>query len=248
MSENVSSKIEQLFNTAAEALENLVRNIEGVGGMAPGHFIATTAEDLKRDRYIEMWWQGRLIDVPVSDIDLFIADKVAFLARYYGITEQVSSEFIEHILDSPDLIVNYKHERGRGVARGVIHIECNYPECRMKEYIYFSTPEEMLSAKRRSNNEIWYCHHHWQPAFEQEGALADYMVQYLYKIGQEPGILMKDIGGNRKELDFLQEIGLIKISKRLLKNNVTRAHYHYLTEDGVKVVNKMNAIAESAVE
>lgn len=221
------TQIEILFENASQAMADLVHGLEELGVWPTSGWIYELEQ---ATQYVEVNWRGLNLNVPTYYLEFWPRRLPMFLAQVYECDEQAALEFVRRIEDT-----------GGTVRDAQMTVECNYPGCRNEKTIPFKSPDEMLEAKERANNEVWYCHHHRRLAWERHRDLPDYMLDMMAKIKQEPGINMTNVGGSRNELDFLQSIGLIKIEIHTNGHGKRITYQHFLTEAGVELFAPVDA-------
>lgn len=176
----------------------------------PGNIIAlalssVTALETEPFRF---YWCGHLLECPLTDLGQLPTILPALLARAYGVTEQDAREFLSFFGETEPLFHNETGQPSFGVF-----VSCNHPGCRMRTSVRFSTPPEMLEAKSRAVRTIWFCHHHLKVAWENEGALPDFLLTILSRVQQQPGISLSASGANHRDIDFLERIGLLRSTR-----------------------------------
>lgn len=150
--------------------------------------------DSNGKRYVDSLWDGRYTPMDVDKLDFVNSSRIAY-ADQLGVSEQA--------------VIRFEKMKAKNTGRLSVSVPCNHKNCQMTKGIAFDNPATMLAAERQSSTEIWYCRHHRETAFLNEGALADEQVSILQQIANTPGITLKAAGGKREDVEFLELIGLI---------------------------------------
>jgi hypothetical protein len=220
-----AEELHRLFDSARDSIVALLVFARKAGVMLEDQYLPITLNSLLRDgdgkRTINTWWNGRLVSIDVDKLDTANASRLA-LAEQHGVSEQIFLRYEQRIA---------------GQYGTYVHIPCNHRGCSISKNIGFRNPIEMLEAERRASNELWYCHHHREEAFLQEGALPDDLFPVLERISYSPGLTQKNTGAKRDDIQFLESVGLVTVEKvthgtRLLCYQIT------LTDDGQRVLDR----------
>lgn len=174
-------------------------------------------------RFVKVWWNGDITSIDIDNLDATNAARLA-LASQFGVSEQTIIRF----------------EKLKGGANGLgagIHVPCNHPGCSMSKSIWFKTPVEMNEAEQRASTEIWYCHHHREVAFSDEGALSDELLPVLQRISRSPGLTQTATGAKRDEIAFLEAAGLIRVDQ-ITHGNRLLCYQIFITETGQGILVK----------
>jgi hypothetical protein len=175
-------ELHRLFDNAQDSLVALLVFARKTGVMLEEQCFPITLNSLLRDgdgkRTINAWWNGRLVSIDVDSLDTANASRLA-LAEQYGVSEQVFLRYEQRIASQYGTYV---------------YVPCNHRGCSMNKNVGFHNPIEMLEAERRAANELWYCHHHREPAFVEDGVLSDEFFPVLERIRHSPGCTQKDTG------------------------------------------------------
>lgn len=228
-----AAELHRLFDSARDSLLALMIFARRAGvalesGCYPNLSVALNSlfPDEHGKRTVWTQWNGGLVEIDVDKIDTVNASRLA-LAEQFGVSEQVFLRYERRI---------------KGQYGACVHVPCNHHGCSMTRTIGFSGPAEMVEAERRASKEIWYCHHHREAAFEQEGALSDELLPVLQKIRQTPGLTQKDTGAKRDDILFLDAAGLITVD-RITHGTRLLCYRISLTDAGDKALDKLLAMS-----
>jgi hypothetical protein len=227
-----SEELDKRMTNAYESLINFLVAAKRVCNIDTGVYMRTLSllmADNNGNRYIKT----RVDKINVADLDGLREKRKAYALKY-GIPEEVVLRF-EKARTSPEY--------------SKTSVQCRHPGCSVSKYLGFSNPVEMLEAEEKAESEIWYCHHHREDAFENEGALSDDLIQALQRINDAPGLTISATGAKRDEISFLEIINLIRIEK-LNFNNRGAAYRVFITDDGLDVLRMLSkhSLTESAGE
>jgi len=159
----------------------------------------------------------------VDNLDLVNATRLAY-ANQLGVSEQAVIRF-------------EKMGAAAGGFGRFVNLNCNHPGCSMSKGVDFNNPAEMLEAEQRASKEIWYCQHHREIAFSNEGTLSDELLPVLQLIAQSPGLTQKAAGAKRGDIAFLEIVGLVRVD-HLNHGNRVLCYQIFLTEAGQGVLDK----------
>jgi hypothetical protein len=224
-----SEEMHRLFDNARESIIALMAFAYRVGVDLPGDQVLEATLSVLvprtagRAREVSVQSNGERINIDIDSLDSQGSVRQA-VAMQYGVSEQTLLQFERRMSSC-----------AHGVQAGTANVPCNHPACRMTKGVYFSTPAGMIEADRRSINEIWYCHHHREEAFKNEGALADELFVVLQTINQNPGLTQKETGSNREDLAFLESLGLIVVKTVAHRGRVLRYEIS-LSSSGLSLV------------
>lgn len=174
-------------------------------------------------RFVDGVWNGKHAPIDVDHLDLVNAARLAY-ADQLGVSEQAVIRFEKAKVDA----------NGCGPQ---VRVHCNHPGCSMSKIDVFKTPVEMIEAEHRASKEIWYCHHHREVAFSNEGAISDELLSALQRIAQSPGLTQKATGVKKEELAFLGAVGLVRIDQVRLGNRVI-CYQIFITEAGASLLQR----------
>lgn len=229
----VPSKTEEmhrLFDNACDSLLALLAFCKKIGVTTEDdQYIMIVLNSMLRDendkRFVDGLWNGTYTPTDVDNLDLLNATRLAY-ANQLGVSEQAVIRF----------------EKMRADAGGFsrfINVHCNHPGCSMSKGVGFNNPAEMLEAERRASKEIWYCHHHREIAFLNEGAISDELLPVLLRIVQSPGLTQKATGAKREDIAFLETTGLVRVDQ-IRHGNRTLCYQIAITEAGQEFLCKLS--------
>lgn len=222
-----AAELHCLFDNARDSILALLAFARKTGVLLEDLHHLTILNSLLRDdagkRTIKTWCNGKLVSIDVDDLDAADAARLA-LAEQCGVSEQELLRFEQRMADP---------------YGACLRVPCNHQGCSMTKAVSFGNPAEMLDAERQTANEIWYCRYHREAAFLQGGIISDEFLPVLERIRQSPGLVQKDTGAKRDDIQFLQSVGLLTVEKvtygtRLLCYQIT------LTDEGHAMLDKLS--------
>jgi len=133
----------------------------------------------------------------LEDLRVWLKNPVALLAKSHGVDEESFKRWD-------------KAQDGHG--KGYVTMGCNHPGCKMTTSIYFDSPVSMLEAESQAASGIWYCRHHEEIAWKTDMVISDDLVTVLQRIEERPGCSKTGSGAKTKDMEFLERMGLLRIS------------------------------------
>lgn len=232
------SKTEEMHRLFDDACNSLIAalvfckkiGVTTLDGQYPmdGHHALLALNSMLRNkdgkRFVQGVRNGNCTPIDVDDLDLVNAVRLAY-ANHLGVPEQTVIRFEKTGADT------YGFER-------LIKVHCNHPGCSASKGIGFDNPTEMLKAEQRAAKEIWYCHHHREFAFANEGAISDELLPVLQRIRQSPGLTQKATEAKKEDIVFLEAVGLIRVDQNRHGSRVL--HYQiFITKEGRRLLDKL---------
>ncbi|KVH09161.1 hypothetical protein WS84_19845 [Burkholderia anthina] len=220
-SDDVLSDVRSTVMNVIGGLNSIAQMLEAYGAdnasVSRGHFEVMARTLLNGS--VDVWYRGRYMTVPLRQLTDWFNDPVKIGAANFDVAESVFRRWM-----------NCEHENGVGS----IFVPCNHTGCGLRRMLSFYDPREMQQAESRAASEIWYCHHHRLPAWESYGILGDEHLDLLKRVHDTPGCSLAQLGGQKRDTDFLMSIGVLASFSPAAGNRKTYAFQ--LTSSGVKIV------------
>lgn len=215
-----------LVTRAREAFSDLIDRLHSLGVDAgPSLGLATHClDDLEHGRF-RFEWSGHSLRGTLAELGSLTSSLPRLFADAYQVDEREARAFLAYFDE-------YMPPTGAGSKPTFgLPIPCNHRGCHATAPARFSTPSEMVEARRRSGSEVWYCHDHLWEAWESEHALPDYVRAILQKVSLSPGCSMSAAGADRRSLDFLERADLVR-AIAVPRSNGSPRYEMFLTEKG----------------
>ena len=227
--DNRARALHDHMDKAADALLDLFALCHKLGLSMENNYSLSTLYSMFRDangkRFIRGIDNGQYVNIDIDTIDQIWSKR-----KDHALKEGISVETVlafERAKASP-----FEFESATSVR-------CNHPGCSVSKHLGFNSPKEMLEAQARASREIWFCSHHREAAFENDGVLADDLVLVLKRIAEQPGLTLTGTGAKKDEIGFLEIIGLVRSEKVLCDASWGKrviAYKHFITENGKDVL------------
>ncbi|WP_244117671.1 hypothetical protein [Burkholderia contaminans] len=219
--EDVLSDVRSTVMNVIDGLNLIAQSLETCGTenstVSHGHFEVVARTLLNGS--VDVWYRGRYMTIPLRHLTEWFRDPAKIGAANFQVAEPVFRRWMDC-------------EQDNGV--GSTFVPCNRMGCGLRRMLAFYDPHEMQHAESRAASEIWYCHHHRFSAWESDGALGDEHIELLRRARVTPGCSLVQLGGQKRDTDFLMSIGLLTSPAPVTGNRKTYAFQ--LTAAGVKIL------------